>query len=222
MPSVKSTLHLRSRSQIEPARRISLNINRDRALVIQLSRESAPARPAGAMMSAVMVKAIATFSQFAGHTFPNLLLATTSWIIAEMFAGCAAYAEAMYGIPLAPELAEPAPAEIPPRRAPNRLSLVSIHARDDFANPERPAYAALPAPATARALARPGERRGKLSRWRSALRGLIDACHSTIRRAQARRQMIAELRELDDRSLRDIGVSRCDIEHVARYGTWRE
>jgi uncharacterized protein YjiS (DUF1127 family) len=215
MPSANSTLHLRSRSQIEPARRISLNINRDRALVIQLSRESAPARPVGA----VMARAIATLSKFAEHTFPNLLLGIVSWIIAETFVGCAAYAEAMYGMPLVPEVAQPVPAETPPRRVPNRLSLVSIHARDDFATPERPAYAALPAHAALGVLALPAKKQGRLSRWRSALGSLIVACRSTICRAHERRQMIAELRELDDRSLRDIGVSRCDIEHIARYGT---
>src|SRR5262249_36883641 len=35
----------------------------------------------------------------AGHAFPNLLLAAGSWVVAEVLAGCATYAEAMYCIP---------------------------------------------------------------------------------------------------------------------------
>jgi len=41
---------------------------------------------------------------------------------------------------------------------------------------------------------------------------------SKIREGNARRRAIAELRSLDDRSLRDIGISRGDIGYIARYG----
>jgi len=37
-----------------------------------------------------------------------------------------------------------------------------------------------------------------------------------------RRRAIAELRALDDRALRDIGVYRCNIEQFARHGARRE
>jgi len=40
--------------------------------------------------------------------------------------------------------------------------------------------------------------------------------------APARRRAVEELQNLDDRSLRDIGPFRCDIDHIMRYGVRRE
>lgn len=40
--------------------------------------------------------------------------------------------------------------------------------------------------------------------------------------APARRHAVEELQNLDDRSLRDIGLFRCDIDHIVRYGVRRE
>jgi len=54
-------------------------------------------------------------------------------------------------------------------------------------------------------------------RW-VALGIFIAACALRIRRARARRQAIAELRGLDDRTLRDIGLSASDIEYIV----WRD
>jgi uncharacterized protein YjiS (DUF1127 family) len=221
MPFAKSSP--RHRSQIEPARQINrrpvpdLNVNCDRAFVIPLSRGRAPARPAAATMSALMVAAATSLSEFAANTLPNLLVAVFSWIIAETLAGCAAYAQAMYPIP---EAAEPVPAEIPSRKASNHLSMVSIHARDDFGNREQPAF--MPSRAAPGALAWPGKKRGTLSRWLAAFGIVVATCRSGIGRAHERRQAIAELRALDDRSLRDIGVVRYDIEYVVRHGARRE
>lgn len=44
-----------------------------------------------------------------------------------------------------------------------------------------------------------------MSRWAQALAVYLD-----------RRAAITELRELDDRALRDIGLSRCEVEKVFR------
>jgi uncharacterized protein YjiS (DUF1127 family) len=43
-----------------------------------------------------------------------------------------------------------------------------------------------------------------------------------LRRALAQRQAIVELQGLDDRMLRDIGICRCNVEHIARHGAGRE
>ena len=55
-----------------------------------------------------------------------------------------------------------------------------------------------------------------------SLKVMVAACWSRIRRAQARRRAIEELRDMDDRALRDIGISRWDIAYIVRYGVRRE
>jgi uncharacterized protein YjiS (DUF1127 family) len=222
MPFAKSLSHHRSRSQIEPARRITRrpDVNGDRALVIPLLRT--PTRPAAMTMSARTGKAVAMLSDFAVNAFPNLLLAIICWTIKETLDGCAAYAEALYGVPFSSEVAEPVPAEIPPRQVPGHLSLVEIHARNDFGSRVQPASFVIPVQLDGETFARPGKKRGMFSRWRTALGIFIVAFGRRLRLARERRQAIAELRALDDRSLRDIGLSASDIAYIARDGARRE
>jgi uncharacterized protein YjiS (DUF1127 family) len=224
MPFAKSSPYHRSRSQIEPARQTSQravqgpNSNGERALVIPLSHGRKPSRPAAMTMPAMTVKAVRRISHFAEHTLPNLMVAVFSWIITETLAGCTAYAESLYPIPPAPEAVEAAPDETPRRRAADRLSLVSIHARLGVVNCEQPTLAPTLDQTDADTFARPERQPGALWRRCSALGIFIAACALRIRRARARRQAIAELRGLDDRTLRDIGLSASDIEYIV----WRD
>jgi uncharacterized protein YjiS (DUF1127 family) len=226
MPFANSSSYPRSRSQIEPARRTNqhavqeLNSSGEWARVIPLRR--APARPAAMTVSAMTVKVARGISHFAEHTLPDLMVAVFSWIITETLAGCTAYAEALYPIPPAPEAAEPALDETPQRRTPERLSLASIHARLDIVTCEQPTLAPALDPADGDSFAPPKPRYRALWRRTSSLGIFIAACVLRVRRARARQQTIAELRALDDRSLRDIGLSACDIEHIARRGMGRE
>jgi uncharacterized protein YjiS (DUF1127 family) len=228
MPFAKSSPYHRSRSQIEPARQTSqravqeLNSNGERALVIPLSHGRKPSRPAAMTMSAMTVKAVTRVSHFAEHTLPNLMVAVFSWIITETLAGCTAYAESLYPIPPAPEAVETAPDEIPRRRAADRLSLVSVHARLGVVASEQPTLAPTLDRTDADTFARPARQPGALWRRCSALGVFIATCALRIRRARARRQAIAELRGLDERSLRDIGLSASDIEYVVWRDTGRE
>jgi uncharacterized protein YjiS (DUF1127 family) len=57
-------------------------------------------------------------------------------------------------------------------------------------------------------------------RWLASIRLAITAMWSTISRWRARQSAIAELRALDDRSLRDIGLLRCEIDAIPRIGPW--
>jgi uncharacterized protein YjiS (DUF1127 family) len=228
MPFAKSSPYHRSRSQIEPARRTNPrpvqepNSNGERALVIPLSHGRKPSRPAAMTTSAMTVKAVTRISHFAEHTLPNLMVAVFSWIITETLAGCTAYAESLYPIPPVPEAVEAAPDEAPRRRAADHLSLVSIHARLGVVSGEQPTLAPALDPTEGNSFA-PAERQpGALWRRCSALGMFIAACALRIRRARARRQAIAELRGLDDRSLRDIGLSASDIEYIVWRDTGRE
>jgi len=56
--------------------------------------------------------------------------------------------------------------------------------------------------------------------WLASSRLAITAMWSAIGRWRARQSAIAELRALDDRSLRDIGLLRCEIDAIPRIGPW--
>lgn len=208
----------RTRAQLEPARRIDPTPIRDRypGLVVPLFWDSAPGRKTPARLPFRMMKA---FAHLAGHTGPNLLLAAASWIIAEAMAGCAAYGEALYGIPLTTEAAALEPAE--ERKAKPGAGMILVHTRDDPASRTPRSHAGLPARCAAILIDMPREGRDR-SPWYAPIGVFIAACWRRIRRARERRQTIAELRQLDHRTLRDIGLYACDIEHIARRGVRRE
>jgi uncharacterized protein YjiS (DUF1127 family) len=54
--------------------------------------------------------------------------------------------------------------------------------------------------------------------WRASIRSLVAKFRSRTRRERNRGLAIAELPALDNRMLRDLGISRCDIEYLARRG----
>jgi uncharacterized protein YjiS (DUF1127 family) len=57
-------------------------------------------------------------------------------------------------------------------------------------------------------------------RRQSALAKSMGRWIARIRKERRIRRGIEEMMALDDRMLRDIGVSRSDVEYVARYGRW--
>jgi uncharacterized protein YjiS (DUF1127 family) len=59
-----------------------------------------------------------------------------------------------------------------------------------------------------------------LGRRRTALAALTARWIARIRKERRIRRGIEEMMALDDRMLRDIGVSRSDVAYVARYGRW--
>jgi uncharacterized protein YjiS (DUF1127 family) len=146
-------------------------------------------------------------------------------------AGCAAYAEALYPIPPALEPERPLPVAMAPHAASSGLSaampslipsLSLIHSKDDFVKRELQLRAGLPAHTAALAFVRSGQRRPASLPWHIWLGLFIIAGWSKIQKAQERRRAIAELRGLDDRALRDIGLSHGEIEYVIRHGARRE
>jgi uncharacterized protein YjiS (DUF1127 family) len=202
-----------------------LHSGNDRTAVIPFARDGAPGLRTSAV-STRLVKTAAAFAYIATEAVCDLLLAITSIIIAEAMAGCAAYAEALYPIPPALGPSEPVPAPVP-RATSDGLSaqkpnLRVIDSKDGFGRRAPHLQAGLPARTAAIAIA-PGDR-GRVARprWYVSLGALIAACWSRIRKAREQRQAIAELRGMDQRSLRDIGLSAADIEYIARHGDWRE
>ena len=226
MTFAKHTSDRRSRAHIRPLRRAERHAIRDlrrghvAPLAISVPHRDKRVRRAPSAWSSLTVKAATTLSYCAGHALPGLLLGDFSWAVSEILAGFAAYAEAMYSPP-APEDVVPIETQATdtPRGtkpSPN-LMIMRVNGSAGCSNQVRP---------SARTAALPAEWRGQgatartdchVSLWRIAA-----ALWSSVRQAVERRRAIAELRALDDRALRDIGVYRCNIEQFARHGARRE
>ena len=226
MTFVKHTSDRRSRAQIRPLRRAEphpiQDLRRGHAapLVFPVPQYGARVRRAPPAWSSLTLKAATILSYCAGPALPALLLGFFSWAVAELLAGFAAYAEAMYSPP-APKALVPIETQATdaPRGA-NRsrnVMMMQVNSSAGCSNQVRPG---------ARTAALPAEWHGHgasahtdchVSLWRIAA-----AWWSSMRQAVERRRAIAELRALDDRALRDIGVYRCNIEHIVRHEARQE
>jgi hypothetical protein len=166
-------LPLASASRLIASRRIDRHAISERApgserALIPFPRHAPPRRGTAAVLSRLMAEIVALMASV-GHAFPNLPIAILSWLIAEFFSGCAAYAEAMYPIV---DRGDP----VPPAAAPPL--------------PNRP------------------------SRARPSLKLVPATCAST---GHAERRALNELADVDDRTLRDIGRCRGEIEIAVRH-----
>ena len=226
MTFAKYTSDRRSRAHIRPLRRAERHAIRDlrrghvAPLVFSVPHRDKRVRRAPSAWSSLTVKAATTLSYCAGPALPALLLGFFSWAVAELLAGFAAYAEAMYSPP-APKALVPIETQATDtsrgaKRSPN-VMMMQVNSSAGCSNQVRPG---------ARTAALPAEWHGHGASahtdchvwlWRIAA-----AWWSSMRRAVERRRAIAEMRALDDRALRDIGVYRCDIDQIARHGARRE
>ncbi len=200
------------------------HIRHDEASRVRAQRASAQ-WPAIAVAAVACRSLFRTVAQFAG-TAGDILPAIASWMLTEMLNGCAAYALAMHGIPVAAdddEAGDPKPSNTPsePQGHPPRAALLPIPAARErdirVAEILSPADAAQPC-AISRYAARSEQMSGPRSGWRTAITAPAAGLLSKIREGYARQRAIAELTNLDERSLSDIGISRADIGYIARYG----
>jgi uncharacterized protein YjiS (DUF1127 family) len=166
-------------------------------------------RAVSAAASALMTRAAAGFALCSEAAFPNVLLAVLSWTFAQALAGCAAYAEAMY-----PGLADAQSGHGDPAQLPRQMSSA---VQDEIG---RAAPVSLPRQIAPGARPVETESMARLEQARSAvsIASLIRQFRSRMRGGRERRLAIAELQALDDRSLRDIGISRSDIAYIVRRG----
>ena len=195
--------------------------------------------------SGLVVKASTRFAGSVGIAFPDVLVAILSWMATEFLMGCATYAEAMYpGMTSLDEVDDRAvsraesdnfrkPSGLTPRSlAPRSLtprvrqSLVLVARAEESADgsilgPTQPRPADI-GYAGNDAVARPRAAPAAGAGWRKATVTFAIACVSGLRHRRGRQQSIMELRNLDDRCLRDIGISRCDIEYLANSRDPRE
>jgi uncharacterized protein YjiS (DUF1127 family) len=141
--------------------------------------------------------------------------AAVSWIFKQAFEGCAAYAAAMYGIPVGELRDCHDPLDDPQTAREHTDRSVSLASGEISANADgnilylaesciarrEAEFSAAPQPVS--------------------IGSIVAKIRSRIRQRRERRQA-AELQCFDDRSLRDIGISRCDIEYLMRHGDRRE
>jgi uncharacterized protein YjiS (DUF1127 family) len=160
--------------------------------------------------SALMTRAAAGLAVCAELAFPNVLIAVMSWTFAQALAGCAAYAEAMY-----PGLADAQSGHGNPGQV--RSEMPSVAAGESG----RAGPISLPrqtAPGTLAVKAECTARSDGTRFSNASVTSVVGRFRSRMRRAREQRLAIAELRALDDRSLRDIGISRSEITYFTRRG----
>lgn len=158
-----------------------------------------------AALFGVSTRLVGGFAACGEIAFSGFLSAFMSWTIAQVLAGCAAYAQAMY--PTAIDI-EPRPHVDGPAGKPGELVLLR--------QPRKSRSGA--AAVAAECIGQSETARVDPAGWLASMASLWERFRSGMGRRRARRLAIAELRALDDRSLQDIGLSRCDIERVSRYG----
>jgi len=195
------------------------------------SEDDATRRSTVAAAARFMVKAAAGFAACAEVAVPNFLLTVVSWTFAQALAGCAAYGEAMYpgfvGVGEPMDCRDPVSGTPSERGDPNQptsgLSEISSIANDKLGG-RRPFLASRQTQSSAADLVKT-EYTERSEGTRAASAGsstsnasFIARFRSRIRRGRDSRLAIAKLRAFDDRRLRDIGISRCDIEHPASRG----
>jgi len=141
--------------------------------------------------------------------------AAMSWIFKQAFEGCAAYAAAMYGIPVGELRDCHDPADDPQTAHEHTDRSVSQTSGEVSANADGNVLCL--------AESRIARREAEFSAapQPASISSIVARIRSRIRQRRERR-LAAELQCFDDRSLRDIGLSRCDVEYLMRHGDRRE
>jgi uncharacterized protein YjiS (DUF1127 family) len=193
--------HVHSCQPIDPGRIEGCRAGRGR-LIRTGPEQDRSLRIIPAAMFGVSARLVGGLAACGEIAFSGFLLAFMSWTIAQVLAGCAAYAQAMY----------PCVAEDEPR------ARMDGPAREPVPLPQsrKPRFVA--APVAVECVVRSKTPRVDPPAWNASIASLWGKFRSRLGRQLARRVTIAELRALDDRSLRDIGLCRGDIEHFARHG----
>jgi uncharacterized protein YjiS (DUF1127 family) len=201
--------------------------------LLPFPRQEPPRRTVQGAVRRLMAETVA-FSVHAGNVVPTVPIAIVSWLIAEFFAGCAAYAQAMYPV-FPPEddvdrgdLVPPVASH--PGHASRRRPVLRLVPATAERGSEKDGAVAFPArnppgahaPYRAEFLLQPEPARTARADWCASFSAAATALLSKMRIIRARRRATVELESFDDRTLRDIGICRGDIEAVVRQGSrWK-
>jgi uncharacterized protein YjiS (DUF1127 family) len=166
----------------------------------------------------LIVRTVAGFAACAAVAFPNFVLAVVSWTFAQALAGCAAYGEAMvrgtqseHGNPNQLQSRTSGLSEISP------IANDVIRGRRPFLG-SRQTQSGATALVKTEYIERSEKTRAAATGWSTSIASFLANSRSRNRRGRDSCLAIAAPRAFDDRGLRDIGISRCDIEHPAGRG----
>jgi hypothetical protein len=173
-------------------------------------------------------------TEHAGCALPHLAVAIVSWLAAEVLAGCAAYATAMYpqlalddfNDPIAPKPSGPERSEPGLQKRPKPDLRVVSGENGDATGQSRASrlfdaaqsQVDLRADTVFQREQKPGVRCG----WRAAIMRAAIGLLSKIREARAGSRARAQRQGSDERLFPDIGASGLDIKSIARYGARSE
>jgi uncharacterized protein YjiS (DUF1127 family) len=159
-----------------------------------------------AAMFGIGARVIEGFAAAGEIVFSGFLLAFMSWTMAEVLAGCAAYAQAMYPCAIEDE-------SVGQGDQGNPSGAKSVRG-----SPSRRTESTVTFPVAVEHVVRSEAPGAASPGWSASITSLPGKLWSRARAVRDRRLAMAELRSLDDRALRDIGISRCDIEYFAWHG----
>jgi uncharacterized protein YjiS (DUF1127 family) len=196
--------------------------------LLPFPRQEPPRWTIRAAVSRLVAEAVA-FSVHAGSVLPGVPIAIVSWLLAEFFAGCAAYAQAMYpvfpleddgvdrGDPLPPVASHPRPASrerpilrlVPTmvERGIERDGAVAFHVRSEPGSH---------ASSRTKSLSQPDPARTARAGSSASIGAIMTALLSKVRVIRAGRRAAKVLDGIDDRTLRDTGTCHGDIEAIVR------
>ena len=204
-------------------------LNGDGRALRTSSDDAGSRRAIFATASGMMARVVEGLAGWGETAFPRLLFAVMSWMMAQALAGCIAYAEAMYSVDLSDPVDGRHPAAGPqPERedrdqlrgqtsSPGEISPIANSGIEGNSPLSRQTPSGAVAPEAAYVVLSEMAPRGSFGR-RASIRSLLAKFRPRMRRERDSGLAIAELRALDDRMLRDLGISRCDIESFERRG----
>jgi uncharacterized protein YjiS (DUF1127 family) len=198
--------------------------------LVAFPRQAPPRRSISAIASRLFAEGFVR-SAHALHAVPTLPIAIVSWLATEFFAGCAAYAQAMYPVfPLEDEAADPpgrvaaaaaGQGDAPRSRPVLRLVPMTPSSESDGAvavgTRDQPSLdSSLRIGSLSQAEPMRADHAGRRPSVAVAAMSLV----SRLRAARAQRRTTNVLQHLDDRTLRDLGICRGDIETAGRESRW--